>query len=374
MTHRHVWLASALVLSSLGCSLLAGGVQGSRPTASVPAENDVDHDTVADSRDNCPLTANSGQEDGDASGIGDACESPWAPGLAFTDAAGIIQLSVDERLRPVRIAGQGGLLDFGWSADATTVDLTIAGPAGSWHTRLAVDLGDLALLAALDAWGDLPGAEELRSWVAANPQRVYDVARGAEPAPQPSTPGSAHLTPPDVLVSCARAPSTQSIVREYLDQLYLQAMIAIDAGATLVEQHPQEVDPTFAYARLILEATTDAMAAVAMGQYLSCEVNCTASCRVPCRVQGACNVYNPKAYCTTTSKPQCGSLGGLWSPDEDCPNACWISTDRSPPTCVMIDIPTCRDMVNRANQQGRGYDVTPVPCPGQNCDDPICAP
>jgi hypothetical protein len=76
MTHRHVLLASALVLLSMGCSLLTTGLQGSRPTASAPVERDVDRDGVEDSQDNCPLTANPGQEDSDRSSVGDACESP----------------------------------------------------------------------------------------------------------------------------------------------------------------------------------------------------------------------------------------------------------------------------------------------------------
>lgn len=275
----------------------------------------------------------------------------------------------------MRIAGQGGLLELGWSDDATAVELTIAGPEGSAHTLLAVELSDHALLAALDARKDLPGAEELRTWLAANPDRVSDIARGAVPAPQLSAPGSSRLTNPDILVSFGPAPSAQSIVKQYLDALHLRTMIAIDVGATLVGQYPQEVDPTFAYARVMLEATSDAMAAFAMGQYLSCEVNCTASCRVPCTPQGACKWYEPEFRCEIVSKAVCDGVGGAWHPDESCPiAACWISTVRSPRTCVMIDVPTCRDMVNRANQQGRGYDVTPVPCPGYSCDDPICVP
>ena len=68
---RHVWVTSALVLSSMACSLFTTGLQGNRSTASTPRESDVDRDGVVDAQDNCPLTANPGQDDGDGNRLGE---------------------------------------------------------------------------------------------------------------------------------------------------------------------------------------------------------------------------------------------------------------------------------------------------------------
>ena len=54
---------------------------GNENSAATPAAHDqtgcadADHDAVCDSDDNCPTSANPGQEDGDHDAIGDACES-----------------------------------------------------------------------------------------------------------------------------------------------------------------------------------------------------------------------------------------------------------------------------------------------------------
>ncbi len=80
---RHVWITSALVLSSLACSLFTTGLQGNRSTTSAPVDSDVDHDGVEDSRDNCPLTSNPGQDDGDGNRLGELLRRSFCrrPGL-----------------------------------------------------------------------------------------------------------------------------------------------------------------------------------------------------------------------------------------------------------------------------------------------------
>jgi hypothetical protein len=374
MTPRHVWVASVLILSSMSCSLFTTGLHVSQSTASTPRASDVDRDGVEDLQDNCSLTANGGQEDGDRNGVGDACESPWDSGLAFQSPFGIIQASVDDRLRLLRIAGQGSLLEFNWAADATTVDLAILQSGEDGRVRLPVDLSDAGLLAALDGLKELPGAEEIRTWLAANPQRVHDVARGAEPAPQPTTPPTSGLTPVDFQASFARLPAAQVGVETYLDQLAIQGAIAMEVLAAFNEKNPVGSDPSVETARALLNSVSYALTAVYMGQYLSCEVSCTTTCRIPCAYPGACNVFAPRPFCTLTSALRCMALDGAFSPGEACPSACWLSTERSQPACEMLDIPTCIGIGQRANQGGMGFDVTPVPCPGQTCDDPMCAP
>lgn len=56
------------VLLVAGCNQLLGLDEADV----IPA--DIDHDGVADQRDNCPRTANTDQSDGDGDGFGDACD------------------------------------------------------------------------------------------------------------------------------------------------------------------------------------------------------------------------------------------------------------------------------------------------------------
>jgi hypothetical protein len=68
-------IGSRAETAHLGHGDVAPGTEGLYCDCTAPAFADADLDRVADDRDNCPRTPNSGQEDGDADGIGDACDA-----------------------------------------------------------------------------------------------------------------------------------------------------------------------------------------------------------------------------------------------------------------------------------------------------------
>jgi hypothetical protein len=80
---------------------------------------------VPDADDNCPITLNPDQADADANGLGDPCGAPFLDGFAYLTPQGVVQSSVDERLRPAKIVAPDGTITFVWSEDASRVDLIV---------------------------------------------------------------------------------------------------------------------------------------------------------------------------------------------------------------------------------------------------------
>jgi hypothetical protein len=385
---RHVWIAGALVLSSLACSLFTTGLQGNRSATSAPVDGDLDHDGVEDSRDNCPLTSNPGQDDGDGNRLGDSCDALSAGGLAFAGDEGVIQLILDAHLRPTEIVTPLAHITLAWSDDAGSVVLTVAGAVGPASFPLEIDLGDEALLAALKV-GEKETGEDLallRQWIGRNPGRIQAMARGEAPPPA-LLPAPISYRPGGHgrLAESSRQDATVDI-EDYLLVLAVASMNAEHAWVTFGEAHP-ELEPAIANARNALADVWIAANILFNEQERACHP-CSAACRIPCALDtGAC-FTDPARFaspsdpgpCHMTTARGCGN--GVHLPDERCPSACWYTNPElanlpASERCAMTGYQTCWEIPLRANEQqrgGRGLNVTTLFCEGRTCSDPMCAP
>jgi hypothetical protein len=349
---------------------------------------DADGDGIGNAADNCPLTVNPGQEDGDGNRLGDACDTPSAGGFAFAGDDGVTQLITDERLQPVQIVAPSIHITLAWSDDASRVELTIEYGGSRVFLPLQIDLSDEALLAALEA-GETATGEDfglLREWIGRNPGLVQAIARGELPAPTLHPAPISDRTGAQGLFSVRPMASAQADIEDYLAVLADTALRAENTWITFSEAHP-ELEDNVATARNVLLDLSIAAQRKFDEQEAACHP-CSAACRIPCSQDtGACftdpaRFGNPSdpGPCSMTTAQAC--TDGAHYPDERCPSACWFTNPEladlpASERCTMTDYFTCWEMPQRANQGqrgGEGLNVTTLYCRSQTCGDPMCTP
>jgi len=382
---RHHSLIKALmflvVFMIISCSL---GARLSTPTAtSLPAAPiDSDGDRVPDADDNCPITPNSDQADADANGLGDPCDTPFLDGFAYTTPQGVVQSSVDERLRPAKIVAPDGTITFAWSEDASRVDLIVEAAGESKTFTLEIDLSDAALLATLDAAEAETGQDlsALRAWIAENPGRVLAVARGEQPPPRPAPPPASSLPAGKVLLPIPKNPAAQeqqTDAEDYIDSLIIYLNIARTALYDFTDQcltsGIKGGDWAYFPTRDILVNQVLDRQFFLLYMERNCLINCTARCPVDCNSysnKGACFTNYPQiSPCYENLEQECANIeGSVFYHGENCPGACWVSagglTD-----CQETDKETCRLIPERS----AGNPTTRF-CPSQDCNQPMCSP
>ena len=391
MRHRSFITALTLlvVLMIISCSL---GARLSTPTATTlpAAPIDSDGDRVPDADDNCPITPNPDQADADANGLGDPCDTPFLNGFAYLTPQGVVQSSVDERLRPAKIVAPDGTITFVWSEDASRVDLIVEAAGESKTFTLDIDLSDAALLAALDAAEAETGQDlsALRAWIAENPGLVLAVARGEQPPPRLApTPGSSlpagisllaianpavqdqQTDVDDYLVSLAIASDDADAVWDYIVRLTLESFDADAVWKNFLDA-PYEGDPEeWERTKNILFDNMMYRSMLQTDQVDNCLISCNHHCAIDCGSgQGACFTMFPMiSPCHESNEQECGRVSGVFYLGQTCPGACWISagglTD-----CQETDKETCRLIPERS----AGNPTTRF-CPGQACSEPMCS-
>jgi hypothetical protein len=369
-----------VVLMIISCSL---GARLSIPTAtSPPAEPfDSDGDRVPDADDNCPITPNPDQADADANGLGDPCDAPFLDGFAYFTPQGVVQSSVDERLRPAKIVAPDGIITFSWSEDASRVDLIVEAAGESKTFTLEIDLSDAALLVALDAAEAETGQDlsALRAWIVENPGRVLAVARGEQPPPRLApTPGSS-LPAGKVLLAIPKNPAAQdqqTDVDIYIDTLAFNSLLAQVTWRDFALQHTDVDEPGWDNIVHSLLGRRDYTARDFAEQHKNCILSCTSRCRLDCGPGlGACFTDFPQIRpCYVNRKMDCADLLGVFYLGQTCPGACWGSAG-GVSTCVdWMEEKWCMTWPSRANIPGHGYDLTILAfCPGQACSEPMCS-
>ena len=262
MDRRLASLCAVLSLLLMACAAVSQLLPaGEGPTKEAPGRDgpaalavDADGDGIGNAADNCPLTVNPGQEDGDGNRLGDACDTPSAGGFAFVGGDGVTQLTTDERLRPIQIVAPSIHMILAWSDDASRVELTIDDGDRRDSYPLEIDLSDEGLLAALEAVEEATREDLglLREWIAQNLGLILAVSRGEIPPPTllPS-PISDRLGGQGLLTVRPMASAQQGDIEDYLYILADTAMRAHNTWYTFGEAHP-ELDPGVAAARNIL--------------------------------------------------------------------------------------------------------------------------
>ena len=102
---------------------------------------------------------------------------------------GNIEFSVDERGRPTNVVGPDTSVSLTWSDDATSVDLVVDENGTITSETVAIDLSDVAVIAAVNEFEAATGIDSaaMRDWIGANPGRLGAIARGAQALPQPAS-------------------------------------------------------------------------------------------------------------------------------------------------------------------------------------------
>ncbi|MCJ7583382.1 MAG: thrombospondin type 3 repeat-containing protein [Anaerolineales bacterium] len=383
MRHRSFITALTLlvVLMIISCSL---GARLPTPTATTPpaALFDSDGDRVPDAGDNCPITPNPDQADADANGLGDPCDAPFLDGFAYLTPQGVVQSSVDERLRPAKIVAPDGTITFVWSEDASRVDLIVEAAGESETFTLEIDLSDAALLAALDATEAETGQDlsALRAWIAENPGLVLAVARGEQPPPRLApTPGSS-LPAGKFLLAIPKnqaAQDQQTDMDDYMDSLAFESLLAQVTYNDYVRQYTGGDSPAWRRTINRLLDRREHTAERFDDQNKYCILDCNPRCYVNCGWAdlGTCFTDYPRIRpCFELTQGNCELHGGVFRPGQTCPGACWGSVG-GVSTCVdWMEEKWCMTWPSRANIPGHGYDLTILAfCPGQACSEPMCS-
>jgi hypothetical protein len=185
-------------LARLACLISAFALTGCNPTAPVPSGGndgsddgrcaapgelgaiDTDGDGLADPCDNCPVSGNSDQTDSDDDGIGDACSGTDIRDVAFTTEDGIVEITLDDRLRLSQAAGPDGAVALEWAEDSSSVDATFTVEDQTVTLSISMDFSDEALSAAIDDAEGETGLDlsALRDYIAANPGEILGIVQG----------------------------------------------------------------------------------------------------------------------------------------------------------------------------------------------------
>ncbi len=345
------------------------------PSTNQPAVADVDpdQDGVPSSRDNCPLSSNPDQAEGETSLIGTSCENLLPNGMAIPFRHGVVQVQLDSGGRPTRIGAPSATVGIGWAQGPGTLALTVEAEGGIHTFDLQGDFADAAILEAaqtVEASSD-SDTSFMRSWVAGHPRWVLDIASGRM-APLLSPQSSNGLPGEDVELVSSRIQQGREDVELYIGELTVIAAVAMANYHDYSIQHP-ELDPSVSAVRNHLMDVAVAVSHAATEEIARCEP-WTLSCHYK-GTPGTCDLPSlGRQVCVESGDLECIALGGRFNPGGSCPGACWAATENLPPQCAPTNKRICEALPSRSNIPGSGFYVTAVFCPDRGCSDPLCRP
>lgn len=112
------------------------------------------------------------------------CQQDRISSFSFVTAAGELQITVDDRARPVRIARPNQSLDFVWT-DAATAEVTWTDNGVATTYTTTFDFSDAGVLQGIALAEQQTGRSlsGMRDWLAQNPGRILAAVQGTQPPP-----------------------------------------------------------------------------------------------------------------------------------------------------------------------------------------------
>jgi hypothetical protein len=111
-------------------------------------------------------------------------EQDRVSGFSFVNASDELRITVDERMRPVRIVVPDYSLDFAWT-DTSTAQVTSTDHGVSTTYAMTFDFSDAGVLNGIAVAEQQSGRSltEMRNWLAQNPGRILAAVQGTQPPP-----------------------------------------------------------------------------------------------------------------------------------------------------------------------------------------------
>jgi hypothetical protein len=249
--------------------------------------------------------------------------------FSMVGGAGAVEMAVDERLRPIAVDGPDLAATLVWSADSSSVEVTVRQNGAVTVETVQLDLSDQALLAMIDQMETDTGAsgDGLRGWVDDNPGRLAAVARGEQSPSSFTDPFAKQVSDKDAgrTKNATAAEVARRLVSDavaigglFWGAVAANSAAAAAASATVVVGYTALALLSFAAVGFIIMYLVFEFIVACF----PCSLSCFTNCGLPEEPRRACCIVG--GGCLTTTATECSNFGGVSHVSESSctPNPC----------------------------------------------------